>query len=491
MTDLQRHILIIDDDEDIQAFLSQRLKAEGYQITLTGSAKEALVKTREQRFDVIISDLRMPELDGFELMGALKAEGIDTPIILVTAHGSVEAAISAMRNGAFDFVLKPINLNELKLSIERALKFHQLERDNTALRNEVRKGWQSGSIIGKSRPIRAVLELVTRVAPTNANVLVTGESGTGKELVARALHDQSPRAPKAFVAINCSAIPAELLESELFGHAKGSFTGAHQARKGLFEEAEGGTVFLDEIGDMEGPLQAKLLRVLQERKIKPVGDNKLKDIDVRIVAATHKDLRAAIKEGRFREDLYYRLCVIPIEIPALRNRKEDIPLLAEYFLRKHAANHSLNVVGFTPAGLAKLMNHPWEGNVRELENVIERSAILAGGRLLDDTDLPDLTAPASPTGFVEEKAGEYVTLRELERQYIARILRRTGGKKERAAHILGIDRKTLYRKEREYGLAQQLDEGSEAAEDGETPGLPTDLSSSVLDELSTSSTLPS
>ena len=449
------HILVLDDDQDIQSFLQKMLLDSGFKLTTASSAAEAFqkIKTTGTRFDVILSDVRMPGMTGLEFLAEFKKLDLPIPVILMTAFGSVEAAVTAMKNGAFDYILKPINVNELKISIERALRFSQLEQDNSALRDTLKQGWKTGSIIGKSRGMQSVFDLITRVAPTHANVLVTGESGTGKELVARAIHQNSPRAEMPFIPINCSAIPGELLESELFGHAKGSFTGAHQAKKGLFEEGNGGTIFLDEIGDMDPALQAKLLRVLQERKIKPVGDNKYRDIDVRIVAATHKDLRAAIKENRFREDLYYRLCVIPIEIPPLRQRKEDIPVLAEHFLKKHAAAHSLSVRGFTPSGMARLMTYKWEGNVRELENVIERSLILCPNDRISEEDLPSLDVPANSSGFLDERHSDFLTLKEIEKQYIELILRKTGGKKERAAHILGIDRKTLRRKERTYGLA--------------------------------------
>lgn len=448
-----RHILAIDDDEVIHSFLKLKLAPEGYDITSISSAQEAISLIRSQsHFDVILSDLKMPEMSGLDLIEELKREGIDTPVILMTAHGSLESAIDAMRKGAFDYVLKPLNFIELKLSIEKALKLRKLERDNIVLRRELKQAWSESNIIGKSKEIRSVFEMIRRVAPTQANVLITGESGTGKELVARALHQQSSRANGPFIAINCSAIPSELLESELFGHVKGAFTGAHQNKKGLFEEAHEGTIFLDEIGDLELALQAKLLRVLQEKKIKPVGETKTKDINVRILAATHKDLRLAIKENRFREDLFYRLCVIPIEIPPLRQRKEDIPLLAEHFLKKHAAAHGLNVFSFTPEALSKLVNHVWEGNVRELENIVERSVILTNGERVSAEDLPELQPSIDPVSLLEEKAADCLTLQEVEKYYIGMILRRHGGKKQRVAHILGIDRKTLRRKEKEYGL---------------------------------------
>ena len=284
--------------------------------------------------DLIISDIKMPQMDGLEFTSRLQTLRPEIPIILITAFGSIETAIEAMRRGAFHYVVKPFKLTEMAVQVDRALEHRKLQRDNTALRQEVKKSWALGNVIGKSAGMKAVFELVQRVSQATANVLITGESGTGKEMVARAIHQSGPRANKPFIAINCTAIPETLLESELFGHAKGSFTGAIQRKRGLFEEAEGGTLFLDEIGDMNVALQSKLLRVIQERKVRAVGDNVTKDVDVRIIAATHKDLKLAIKEGRFRDDLYYRLSVIPIVIPPLRHRPEDIPLLAEHFLKK-------------------------------------------------------------------------------------------------------------------------------------------------------------
>jgi two-component system response regulator HydG len=331
------------------------------------------------------------------------------------------------------------------------MEHRKLQRDNTALRQEVKRAWSVSGIIGKSPGMKAVFDLVNRVSQATANVLVTGESGTGKEMVARAIHESGPRARKPFVAINCTAIPETLLESELFGHAKGSFTGAIQRKRGLFEEADGGTLFLDEIGDMNVQLQSKLLRVIQEKKVRAVGENMDKSVDVRIVAATHKDLKAAIKDGRFREDLYYRLSVIPIVIPPLRHRKEDIPLLAEHFLKKYAATNNLKVKGFTKRAMGKLVGLRWDGNVRELENVVERAVVLAMNPLIDEADIPSSSA-ANAEQFFGGATDDFPTIDQLEKRYIQVVLEKTAGRKDKAAQILGINRRTLYRKEREYGL---------------------------------------
>jgi two-component system response regulator HydG len=455
MNSPQHQILIVDDDLDIQSFLLLTLKPY-YHAKAVGDAGQALSELTKNsgKYDLVLADIHLPGESGIQLSEELKANGIHLPVIVMTAHGSVESAVSAMKKGVFDYILKPIDIDDLRISIDRALHVQSLENENSILRQEVKRSWTVENIIGKSMAIRQVFDLLQRIAPTQANVLLTGETGTGKEVFAKAIHNLSGRAARPFVPINCSAIPAELLESELFGHTKGSFTGAHQDKKGLFEEAEGGTVFLDEIGDMEISLQAKLLRVIQERKIKPVGGNKQRDIDVRIISATHKDLKAAMRDGLFREDLFYRLCVIPMELPALRQRKEDIPLLAEHFFKKHVATHGLKVRGFTPKAMEKLMEHPWEGNVRELENFIERSAILCMDEWISEQSLPFMNTGSSAGQFLDERFSENLTLKEIEKRYINMVLRKTGMRKEQAAQILGIDRKTLYRKEKEFGLVE-------------------------------------
>jgi two-component system response regulator HydG len=316
--------------------------------------------------------------------------------------------------------------------------------------------------------MKSIFDLVQRVSGASSNVLITGESGTGKEMIAQAIHQSGPRAGKPFVAINCTAIPENLLESELFGHAKGSFTGAIQRKRGLFEEANGGTIFLDEIGDMNVLLQSKLLRVIQERKIRAVGENNAIDVNVRIIAATHKDLRLAMKEGRFRDDLFYRLSVIPIQIPPLRHRTEDIPLLAEHFLRKYASTNQSKVKGFTKRAIQKLLSLKWEGNVRELENVVERAVVLCGDQLVDEADLPT-SESTTPESFFGEATNDFPTLGKLEERYVRLILEKTAGRKDKASQILGINRRTLYRKEREYGLVP-MDSPEMLMDEVEEPG---------------------
>lgn len=448
-------IMIVDDDNEMRSMVQDYLLSEGYKVSAFDKATNAIESLKnsppEMMPQLIVSDIRMPQMDGLEFCSLVKKDWPHIPVILATAFASIETAIDGMKRGAFDYITKPFKLSELSMTVERAIKFQQLESENKFLKEELSSKWKLAGMIGKSSSMKSVFDLVQRVAQANANVLITGESGTGKEMVAQAIHQLGPRSQKPFVAINCTAIPENLLESELFGHAKGSFTGAIGRKRGLFEEAEGGTIFLDEIGDMDLSLQAKLLRVLQEKKIRAVGDNLAKDIDVRVVAATHKDLKARIKEGLFREDLYYRLSVIPIVIPPLRHRKEDIPILANYFLKKYATLNHVQVQGFSQAAMDRLINMPWEGNVRELENMVERMVVLSTKSFIEITDIP-LNDSSGYEQFFGDSTQDYPSVEQLEKRYIKMILEKTGGRKEKAAQILGINRRTLYRKEREYGL---------------------------------------
>lgn len=456
-------LVVIDDDREMRSMVEDHLKAEGYEVQSFGHPDEALgqILGEHVRPQVVITDLQMPEMSGIEVTKRLKAKLPDLPVIVMTAFGSIESAVDAMRKGAFDYVTKPFKLSELTYTVERAVLMSQLSAENKILRAELKKTFSKGNLLGKSKAMKELFDLMERVAPAQSNILITGESGTGKEVVARTLHQMSPRAESPFVAVNCTAIPETLLESELFGHAKGSFTGADKRKKGLFEEAHGGTLFLDEIGDMEPSLQAKLLRVLQERRIRPVGETKDLEIDVRVIAATHKDLKKAIRDGLFREDLYYRLNVIPLHLPPLRHRKEDIPLLAQSFLEKYAAANRSPAHGFTPGALHLLMNRPWPGNVRELENMVERLVVMARTALIDDHDLPQ-PETAGVEDFYGSMTQDLPSMEDLEKRYIQFVLAKTGGKKDRASQILGINRRTLYRKEREYGFVS--DEESEPSD---------------------------
>jgi two-component system response regulator HydG len=455
------NIVIIDDDQEMTHLISDYLKSKGYHTHLFNHPEQALEAlgdsgslgpaTLQGDVDAVISDIRMPGMDGISLTEKLREVRPEIPVVLITAYGSVETAVEAIHKGAFHYLIKPFKLTELEIHLARAVEFRNLKKDNTALRAEVKRNWSFGNVIGKSESMKSIYDLVSRISGANSNVLITGESGTGKEMIAKAIHESGPRASKPFVAINCTAIPENLLESELFGHAKGSFTGAIQRKRGLFEEANGGTIFLDEIGDMNVLLQSKLLRVIQERKIRAVGENNSIDVNVRVIAATHKDLKSAMRDGRFRDDLYYRLSVIPVQIPPLRHRREDIPLLAEHFLKKYSAMNNMKARGFTKRAVAKLMNMKWEGNVRELENVVERAVVLCNSSLVDENDIPT-PETLSAEEFFGESTRDFPSLNKLEERYIRLIMEKTGGRKDKASQILGINRRTLYRKEREYGL---------------------------------------
>ena len=381
----------------------------------------------------------------------IQADHPEVVTIMMTAFGSIETAIVAMKAGAYQYIVKPFKNDELVLLVKRAMEKVNLKQENTALKRELNKSFNLESIVGKSPAMTAVFELIKLVAPASANVLVTGESGSGKELVARALHNSGPRKSKSFIPLNCAAIPENLLESELFGHVKGSFTGAVSDKKGLFEEADKGTLFLDEIGDLSLSLQAKLLRVLQDKQIRPVGGQTLKQVDVRIIAATHRDLRILIKDGKFREDLFYRLNVVPIRVPSLRERTEDIPLLVENFISKFAAQNNSRIKGITADAMAILMAHPWPGNVRELENVIERAMVLSRGEMIEKAVVLDSALQEAKLN-VEQLHADRPTLEKLEERYIKMVLSEVQDSKEDAAKVLGISRRTLYRKERVYGL---------------------------------------
>lgn len=448
-------VVVIDDEPELRSLMVDHLTMENYHVRSFSDGAEALAflnsdQPEAELVELVISDLRMPDVDGLSVLRNYKPKHPNVPVILMTAYASVESAIEGLRKGAFDYITKPFKLAEMSHAIERAIVFGRLQRTNKTLVKEVRKSWTRNEIIGKSLALQNIFDMIDRVASSTANVLISGESGTGKEVVAKTIHNHSPRANGKFVAINCTAIPDALLESELFGHVKGSFTGAAGDKKGLFEEADGGTIFLDEIGDMEMSLQAKILRVLQERTIRPVGSNVNKSVDVRVIAATHKDLKKGVIEGTFREDLFYRLAVIPIVVPPLRHRVEDIPLLAQHFLNKYSLMNGGRVTGFTPEALQRLMGLPWPGNVRELENLIERMVVLSKNSVIQVQDIPTGEEKNFETFFGQNTA-DYPTLDELEKRYIGLILTKTGSKKEKAAQILGINRRTLYRKERDYG----------------------------------------
>lgn len=443
-----RNLLVVDDDLAMRELLASLFQEQGFGVVQAASVDEALEHLGESEFEVVLSDIKMPGRSGIQLVGDVRRLRPETPVVLMTAFGSIDSAVEAMRAGAFDYITKPFEPEAVQFTIERAVERRALVEENRRLRRAVDQTSSLGDLIGVSPAMREIFALIRKVALSKASVLIMGESGTGKEMVARAIHFHGPRRDRPFLPINCTAIPEGLLESELFGHVRGAFTGAHTTKRGLFEKAAGGTLFLDEIGDMGPGLQSKLLRVLQDREIRPVGGTQSIKVDVRIVAATNKDLLREMEEGRFREDLYYRLNVIPIDIPPLRERPEDIPALAEGFLRKHCeeGRHFLSA----PA-LDRLMGYPWRGNARELENVIERALALAEGEEIGSDDLPlgssaGRVVEGCERSFVRACAHRKLSLRDLEDLYIDEVLTATGGNKVHAARILGIDRKTLYRR---------------------------------------------
>jgi two-component system response regulator HydG len=453
-----RRLLVIEDDLEIQELMKAFFMPRGFEILVYDDAETALadLKNNKVKPNVIVTDLMLPRLSGIDFTRQAHSLDLDVPIILVTSNKKLEVAVEAIHAGAYDFVLKPIQFPQLLISIERALHLSQIKFENTTLKSVVNMHESSSGfdgVIGKSPGFKQALDLAARVAKSKANVMITGESGTGKEVIARAIHRLGARSKAPFIAINCSAIPENLLESELFGHAKGSFTGASDRRTGLFEESDGGTLLLDEIGDLSMVLQAKILRVLQERKIKRIGENNSRSVDVRIISATHKDLRKEIAEKNFREDLFFRLNVIPIRIPPLRDRKEDIIPLAEFFLKKFAALSAKPPMRISKEAMSSLLSNPWRGNVRELENTIERAVVLCNSdtiQLEDITSLDAVCEVSSDEGqdyiFRGKNMSSIMTIDQLTKNYIQHVLIANNGVKEKTASDLGIDRKTLYRK---------------------------------------------
>jgi DNA-binding NtrC family response regulator len=443
--------LIVEDDETFRMVVSEILHSGGYDVVAVGSGEEAIAlaarEEAERRVDVVVSDVRLGDgADGMEVLAAFQRHRPQTPVILMTAFGEVEAAMKAIQRGAYDYISKPFDNRELLVTVGRALERQRLVEENRALKKE--KGERMREIVGRSLAMLDVYKMVARVAPSMSTVLVIGESGTGKELVARAIHNHSPRAAGPFVAVNCTALAETLLESELFGHAKGAFTGAVSSKRGLFEEAQGGTLFLDEIGDVNQKMQAQLLRVLQEGEIRRVGGLEPIRVDVRVVAATNRDLEEEVEKGRFREDLYFRINVVTIRLPPLRERREDIPLLVEHFLAKYARREGRQDAGIADEALGMIQRYAWPGNVRELENVVERALALSKSGIILPSDLPveisgqsGRPQPITPASIIDDRP----TLAELEQRYINLILQQEGGNKKRAAEILGIDRRTLYR----------------------------------------------
>jgi two-component system response regulator HydG len=448
---VQANILIIDDDPGLRELIQHELGARGHKVHAAESAEDGLRLLHTERFDAVLTDVNLGGMTGVAFCGHARTAQPDLPVIVMTAYGTIEAAVGAIRAGAYDFVTKPFDFDQVGLAIDRALGIHALRREVARLRSSTTPeaiAAVAPLMIGKSQALDRVRELVTRVAETDATVLVTGESGTGKELVARAIHDASARKDGAFVAINCAAMPENLLESELFGHARGAFTDAKTSRAGLFVRANQGTIFLDEIGEMPAGMQAKLLRAVQERRARPVGSDEEVAFDARIIAATHRDLEADVQAGRFREDLYYRINVVKIPVPPLRARGNDTLMLAQRFIDQSPLRNVRGVEGMSASFAQKLLEHSWPGNVRQLQNCIERAIAVSRGRELALEDLPDNIRDAQPSrvDLTGDDASSLPTMEEVERRYIIQVLRALNGNKTAVAQVLGFDRRTLYRK---------------------------------------------
>ena len=445
-------ILVIDDEDSMCNFMEIMLAKEGYQVDTTTSGHEGVSLLKQQNYDLVIADLMMPEISGLEVLTEIKSFKQDQEVIVMTAFASVDTAIEAMKQGAADYVTKPFKVDEIKLTIEKSINRRTLIHENNTLKRQLQEDNSFDKFIGTSEPVVRMKKLARRVASSDSTVLIRGESGTGKDLIARAIHLLSPRCSGPFVTINCGALPENLLESELFGHKKGSFTGAFKDKEGLFKVASGGTFFLDEVGNTSLAIQVKLLRVLEDKKITPVGGTQPIDVDVRLIAATNADLETDVNAGKFRADLFYRLNVIPIQIPALRERKEDIPLLVDYFIKRYCAKLNVPLKGITDDAMKLLLDYNWPGNVRELENTIERTILLNRTDSLEISDFPERLSKPDSAALVNDTPPSNPTLESIEKAYIHYVMTQTDGKKAEAARILGIDTSTLYRKIERYKL---------------------------------------
>jgi len=444
-------ILVVDDDPGHRTMLRTLLSGWGYAVTEADDGAAAIEKVQHQAFDLVLMDIRMIKISGLQALTEIKAFNPSIPVILMTAFSSVETAVEALKSGAYDYLTKPLDFDELHLTMERAMEHLHLKEENRLLRESLGSHFDRRNLIGRSQAMVRLLETVAQVAPTEATVLITGESGTGKEMIAGAIHFNSPRKEAPFVKINCAAITETLLESELFGHEKGAFTGAYKRKEGRFLQAHRGTLFLDEVSEMSSAMQVKLLRVLQEREFIRVGGEEVIRVDVRVIAATNKDLLREIEISRFREDLYYRLNVVTLVLPPLRQRREDIPLLAQHFLKVFSEKNHKKMKGFTPQAMDQLLKHEWPGNVRELMNAVERGVVLTRTEYLDTADLP-LLAQEAAKPFSKEMLSGDLPLDEVEKATILNAMEVTGGNKSEAARRLGITRKTLHAKLKKYGV---------------------------------------
>jgi two-component system NtrC family response regulator/two-component system response regulator HydG len=467
MSEIRGRILIADDEEAARRSLAQILSEDGYQVSLASNGEEALNLVATESPDVLLTDLRMPVMDGHELLNRVRQGYPDVSVVIMTAHGTIASAVQAVRDGAEEYLTKPIDVEDLELLIERILKRSRLLAETKLLRERVDEKYRFENIVGRSPEMMEVYRLIEQVAPSQASILITGESGTGKELIAQAIHQRSTRRDAPFVKVSCAALPETLLESELFGHERGAFTGALARRAGRFEIAAGGTIFLDEVGDIAPAMQVKLLRFLQERQFERLGGNQTLTVDVRVIAATHRELQAMIREGKFRDDLYYRLNVIEIPLPPLRSRGQDIPLLVDYFIRRFGTSNDKQVDRVADDALAALMAYHWPGNVRELEHAIERAVILSRDRVIDLSLFPTLPKTEAPARHDSSPLVPGASLEEIERDAILRTLEAVGGSTSRAAAILKISARTIQYKLKQYradGVAVPAVERREAAE---------------------------
>lgn len=450
---MKAKILVADDETSHRQMIEAVLAAEGYEVTQAEDGQAAISAVEDRFYDLVIMDVRMPNVDGIQALQKIKQISPDIPVIIMTAYASVGSAVDALKSSAYDYLIKPLDIDELKILVDKALRHHQLEQENLYLKERLSDRFDFSNIIGRSPSMTRLFETVALVAPSEATALIVGESGTGKELIANAIHQNSPRKDRPLIIVNCAALPETLLESELFGHEKGAFTGAITRKQGRFQLAHNSSIFLDEIAEMAPATQAKILRVLQEREFEPVGSTQTIKVDTRVIAATNKNLEEEIQAGRFREDLYYRLNVVTVDIPPLRQRREDIPLLADFFLKQYAQKNRRLIKGFTPRATDLLMRYEWPGNVRELENIIERAVIMSRGEMITPLEFPnDLQNldEALKESRIDLTPGR--SLKEVEKVLILRTLEETGGNRTHAARILGISRRTLQLKLKEYGI---------------------------------------
>ncbi len=450
---MKTKILVVDDEPSHRQMLDAVLSAEGYEVHQADDGRKAINMVEERFYDLILMDNRMSEVGGIEALKRIKEISPGIPVIIMTAYASVSTAVDALKSGAYDYLTKPLDIEELKILVDKALHYRQLEQENIYLKERVGDRFDFSNIIGQSVAMRDLFETIALVAPSEATVLIVGESGTGKELIANAIHQNSNRKERPFIKVNCAALPETLLESELFGHEKGAFTGAIARKQGRFQLAHTGSIFLDEIGEMTPTTQTKILRVLQEREFEPLGSTQTVKVDTRVITATNKNLEEEIQQSRFREDLYYRLNVVTLEVPPLRERREDISLLADFFLKQYAEKNRRLIKGFTPRAMDLLMRHTWPGNVRELENVVERAVIMTRSDMISQAELPDgVRGLDAEEDKVEIDLTPGRSLKEVEREMIIRTLDETGGNRTRAAEMLGISRRTLQLKLKEYGI---------------------------------------